>query len=150
MIPPQDDPAVALTDRERRDIRNRNAIGIIIAIAAVTGLGGYVAAAPHPYASVLLALGVIAGGALIAWIYRCSDGHEHQKLTGQNRAILARQEQILAAVEKTEHSVQGVHQRLGHVEEKLGKLAAENKHLREIVVESGGVPAGGIGPSPYS
>lgn len=148
MTPPPTAPPAPLTDRERRDIRNRIILGIAIAAVCLSGLAGYVALVPERAESVLLALAIIAGGALIAWVYRCGDGYEHQQIAAQQRALADLTARLLEAVERNERSLQGVHQRLGGHDRQLAETVEEIAHLRDLTVHD--VHTGGIGPSPYS
>ncbi|GAA2352193.1 MULTISPECIES: hypothetical protein [Glycomyces] len=73
----------------------------------------------------------------------------HELAMQESRTAAARHRELLALVEKHCRSVQSLHKRLEAIEQDLKNANTEIAHLRELVVESGGV-SGSIGPSAYS
>lgn len=68
----------------------------------------------------------------------------------ESQAAAQRHRELLVLVEKHCRSVQSLHKRLETIEGNLKDANAEIAHLRELLVDSSGGVAGGIGPSAYS
>jgi hypothetical protein len=92
------DPSI-LAERERRDLRHRTGIGVLIAIAMLASLVTFIALAPERIESVFLAAGILAGVGLISWMRHCGSGHEHHRLRLQNQALAETLAKVLAAVD---------------------------------------------------
>jgi hypothetical protein len=114
-----------LAERERRDLRHRTGIGVLIAIAMLAALAIFVALEPERIESVFLAAGILGGVGLISWMRHCGSGHEHHRLRQQNRALAETLAIVLAAVDDfRDEQREAITNASTHFEEALRDLTA--------------------------